>query len=243
MKKSRKRYHYQFKKCQKAEERIRKSKLLDACINGGTNLFSEIKSIRASKHVVATSMDGKNDDVRGVFKDKYEKLYNSTDDGAELSKVQAEIGARVNVTSLDDVLKVTPNIVKEDQLYEKLSLILQGFLVHGHVTLVLLLATLVPIKDKLGSINSSKNYRIIAISSLLLKLIDWVFLILFGSKFNLNDFQFAYQTGCSTTMCTWAVLETVEYFMKNFSDSSIDWLMSYLGGRTQMVQVESRTSS
>ena len=112
MKKSRNGYHYQFKKCQKAEERIRKSKLLDACINGGTNLFSKIKSIRAVKHVVATSMDGKNDDVRGVFKDKYEKLYNSTDDGAELLKVQAEIGARVNVTSLDDVLKVTPNLVK-----------------------------------------------------------------------------------------------------------------------------------
>ena len=29
----------------------------------------------------------------------------------------------------------------------------------------------------------------------------------------------------------------------NFGDSSIDWLMSYLGGRTQLVQVESRTSS
>ena len=29
----------------------------------------------------------------------------------------------------------------------------------------------------------------------------------------------------------------------NFCDSSIDWLMSYLGGRIQLVQVESRTSS
>ena len=29
----------------------------------------------------------------------------------------------------------------------------------------------------------------------------------------------------------------------NFKDSSIDWLMSYLGDRTQMVQVESRRSS
>ena len=28
----------------------------------------------------------------------------------------------------------------------------------------------------------------------------------------------------------------------NFSTSSINWLMSYLGGRTQLVQVESRTT-
>ena len=244
MKRSRNRYHYEFKKCQKAEDRIRKNKLLDACLNGGADLFSEIKSMRKSKPVVASSMDDVHDNVKEVFKNKYEKLYNSTDDGADLLRVQAEIANRVDETSLKDVLKVTPAIVKEaahklksgksdpvfsfssdcfknarDPLYEKLSLILKGFLVHGHVTIVLLLATLVPIiKDKLGSINTSKNYRSIAISSILLKLIDWVFLILFGATFNLNDFQYAYQAGSSTTMCTWAVLETVDYFLKNKSE-------------------------
>ena len=104
-------------------------------------------------------------------------------------------------------------------MFEKLSLIIQSFLIHGHLTLLLLLATLVPIiKDKLGSINVSKNYRSIAISSILLKLIDWIFIILFGSNFGLNDFQYAYQAGCSTTMCTWAVLETVDYFINYGSD-------------------------
>ena len=155
-----------------------------------------------------------------------------------------EIEARVDETSLNDVLKVTPEIVKEashklktgksdpvfsfssdclknatQSVYENLSIILQSFLIHGHVTLILLLATLVPIiKDKLGSITSSKNYRSIAISSIILKLIDWIFLMLFGVHFCLNDLQFAYQAGCSTTMCTWAVLETVDWFMKNGSE-------------------------
>ena len=96
---------------------------------------------------------------------------------------------------------------------------IQSFLVHGHITNILLLATLVPIiKDKLSSANVSKNYRSIAISSIVLKLIDWIFLILFGVKFNLNDFQFAYQAGCSTTMCTWAVLETVDWYLNNGSE-------------------------
>ena len=106
-----------------------------------------------------------------------------------------------------------------DLLFEHVSLIIQSCLVHCHVTQILLLATLVPlIKDKLGPTNISKNYRSIAISSILLKLIDWVFIILFGTNFALNDFQFAYQAGCSTTMCTWAVLETVDYFLKNDSE-------------------------
>ena len=75
-----------------------------------------------------------------------------------------------------------------------LSFVLQSFLIHWHATNILLLATLVPIiKDKLGSINVSKNYRSIAISSILLKLIDWVFILLYGKHFGLNDFQFALQ--------------------------------------------------
>ena len=102
-----------------------------------------------------------------------------------------------------------------DTLYEKLSLVIKSVLVHGHVAQILLLATLFPIiKDKLVSINVSKNYRSIAISSILLKLIDWIFIILFGCNFGLNNFQYAYQAGCSTTMCTWAVLETVDYFLQ-----------------------------
>ena len=105
-------------------------------------------------------------------------------------------------------------------IYNKLlSFIIRSFLVHGYVPHVLLLARLVPIiKDKLGSQTSSKNYRSIAISSILLKIIDWVFLLLFGVNFGLNDFQFAYQAGCSTTMCTWAVVETVELFLNNGSE-------------------------
>ena len=243
MRMTRNRYHYEFKKCKKSEEKIRRNKLLNACINEGADIFNEIKAMRKSNTLVASSMDG-SDDVGEVFKDKYKKLYNSANDGDKLNEVAGEVTAGLGQCDLDDVDKVTPEIVKEaarrlkpgksdsvysftsdclrnakDSLYEKLAVVLKGFLIHGHVTLVLLLATLVPIiKDKLGSISASKNYRSIALSSMILKLLDWIFLLLFGSKFNLNDFQYAYQAGFSTTMCTWAAVETVEYFLKYNSE-------------------------
>ena len=147
-------------------------------------LFNEIKSIRKSTPVVASSMDGIKENVEEHFREKYETLFNSADDGLELLKVQAETEAKVDELSLEDVAKVTPDIIKEaayklksgksdpvfsfssdcfknatKSVYENLSLILQGFLIHGHITNILLLATLVPIiKDKLGSINVSKNW-------------------------------------------------------------------------------------
>ena len=146
--------------------------------------------------------------------------------------------------SLLDVEKVTPEVVKEaashlkdsksdpsfsfnsdclkhgtDQLFQKLSICLKSFLVHGHITYFLLLATLLPIiKNKLGSINASSNYRSIAISSLILKLLDWVIIILYGDVLGVDQLQFAYQPGCSTMMCTWTVIETIDYFLRHDGD-------------------------
>ena len=241
MKKTRNIFHFQYRKCKKSEELITKNKLLDACINGSGDIFSEIKKLRKSKPVAATSMDGVKEDIPGHFKDIFSELYNSADDKEDLLKVLSDVEARVDQTSLLDVELVTPDIVKQaaknlndsksdpqlnfssdcikngtNELFEKLAVAIRCFLIHGHVTYFLLLATLVPlIKDKLGDLNSSKNYRTIAISSLILKLTDWIILILFGAKLGIDDLQFAYQPGVSANMCTWTVIETVSYFLRN----------------------------
>ena len=62
-------------------------------------------------------------------------------------------------------------------LSEQLSLLFRQFLIHGHASPILMVSTLLPmIKDKLGEICSSSNYRSIALTSLLLKIFDWILL-------------------------------------------------------------------
>ena len=244
MKRTRNIYHYQARKCKKAEDFIKRNKLLNACVNGSGDIFSEIKKLRSCRNVTATSMDGVKEDIPGHFKSIYSKLYNSADDKEELTDLMKTIDEKVNFTHLNDVNKVTTEVVKEavnhlkdnksdpiysfssdslkngpDILFDKLSVAIRCFLVHGHVTVFLLLATLLPIiKDKLARSDTSKNYRSIALSSLILKIIDWIILLLFGTTLGLDDLQFAYQPGASTTMCTWAVMETISYFMRNGSE-------------------------
>ena len=227
MKRTRNIYHYQVKKCIKAENRVKKNKLLNACFNeGGGDIFKEIKNLRKTKEVVASSIDNVNENISDHFKTLYSNLYNSIDDAENMTKVSIDVEDNIGDYSINDVSKVTPKVVREaimklksgksdpvfsfssdcikvesDRLADLLSIIIQSFLVHAHVTKFLLLATLVPIiKDKLGPINSSKNYRSIAISSLVLKLLDWVILLLFGNSLGLNDLQFAYQPGISGNM-------------------------------------------
>ena len=78
--------------------------------------------------------------------------------------------------------KFTPDI-----FYEKLSSLFRSCLVHGHISHELLVCALCPIvKDSNGDVSSSKNYRGIAISSLILKVFDSCVLLLFGSLLS-ND--------------------------------------------------------
>ena len=90
------------------------------------------------------------------------------------------------------------------------------FLIHGHVSKVLFIAVIVPLlKDKMGDTGCSDNYRSIALSSILLKIFEWIVILLFGKSLGMDDLQFSYQKDCSTTMCTWLLVESVSHFLRN----------------------------
>ena len=72
--------------------------------------------------------------------------------------------------------------------------------------------------DKGQTRQSFRQYRSIAISSVILKLLDWVIILLYKDSLHLDTLQFSYQPNCSTTMCTWMVIETIDYFLRNNSE-------------------------
>ena len=244
MKKTRNQYHREFKKCQKSENSIKKSKLLDACLNGNGDLFKEVKAMRRTKTTCADTIDGVSEDVPGHFRSIYEDLYNCVEDSDEVRKISEDVEAVISEKCLEDVKKVTKEEVKKaatalkpakgdpsysfssdcmkvdsSLLAEHIAMMIRSFLIHGHIPQFLLLSTLVPIiKDKLKSVNLSKNYRSVCITSLILKQMDWITLNLFGSSIGFHNLQFAYQPGISANMCTWAVTETIDYFLRNDSD-------------------------
>ena len=241
MKKYRNLYHYQVKKVIKAQDLMKRTKLLSCLSHDGTeDIFKEVKRIRQAPSSVASVIDGHSSEIENHFARIYKRLYSSVYDQNEVDKIFEKINENICQEDLVDVKKVTPSIVKEaschlnsgktdpvfdfssdciknspDILYEHLSTMLQLLLTHSHVSMFLLLAVLVPIvKDKLGNISASKNYRSIAISSIILKIFDWIVILLFGETFGLDDLQFSYQAGCSAYMCTWIAVESIGYFIR-----------------------------
>ena len=116
--------------------------------------------------------------------------------------------------NISDFLREAPDI-----LFHHLSETFKAFLVHGHVGEDLLLAALVPlVKDRLGDICSSSNYRSIAISSIILKLLDCIILKAYGYLVQLYDLQFRFQEKDSTSLCSWFLYEMIEHYIQNGSN-------------------------
>ena len=66
-------------------------------------------------------------------------------------------------------------------------------LTHNYVPCSMLTSTIIPIsKNRKKSLSSSDNYRAIALSSILGKLLDWVILLSCDKALSSNDSQFGF---------------------------------------------------
>ena len=91
-------FHYQVKKCRKAEDQIRKQKLLSAVLdpNSDVDLFKEIKSMRKAKSTSANKIADQNEDIEEHFAGIYKTLYNSVDDYDDLIDVAKILDSKIS---------------------------------------------------------------------------------------------------------------------------------------------------
>ena len=100
-----------------------------------------------------------------------------------------------------------------------LTFVLNSLIAHNIIPHEMLSGTIVPIpKNKRKSLNDSLNYRSIALSSIVGKLMDNGILIKHQDSLKLSDYQFGFKHAHSTTQCTFVVKEPVEYYGRNHND-------------------------
>ena len=244
MKRTRNCFHYQVRRCRRVENFLVNQKIIENCIQDDKDLFKEIKKHRGAGNQEELVIDGAiGEQIPEKFATVYGKLFNRENDGAAISAILEDINANITDESMREINKVNMCSIKEaleklkpnktdptwdfssdclkngpELLLKHLELMIKAFLVHGHVSEILLLATMVPIvKDKLGDLCSSTNYRSIAISSVILKLLDWIIINIFGHILELDDFQFGFQANSSTSLCSWVVYETIDSYIREGS--------------------------
>ena len=153
-------------------------------------------------------LEGKvtHDEILEKFKECYEDLYNSAGTEEAMVNIKERLEQLISVTSGNEVERITGKIVKEacsrmkpgkidvtesyssdaflhapDYLFELLADVFKSYLIHGTVTLQILSCAFLPLfKGGLKKPESFDSYRAIAGASQLLKLFEYVVLILWG---------------------------------------------------------------
>ena len=101
-------------------------------------------------------------------------------------------------------------------LYEILAKFLSAMLHHGYASPDFRQSVIIPIvKNKQKSVNKSTNYRGIALSSIIAKLMDVIIIKNERSVIQSTDFQFGFKEKSSTTQCTFVMNEVIQYYLNN----------------------------
>ena len=102
-----------------------------------------------------------------------------------------------------------------DSLFDHLAAVFRSYLVHGTVTVQILCCAFLPLfKGGIKNPGIFDSYRAIAGASQLLKLFEYVILLVWGDQLGSDSLQFGFKRGVSTTQCTWMVNEVTSYFMR-----------------------------
>ena len=102
---------------------------------------------------------------------------------------------------------------------EKLSIIINLMIRHGIANELINKSVIKPIpKSMQKSLSVSSNYRAISKNSIISKIIDNIILLQIKDKLITSSYQFAYKEGYSTSLCSFLVAETIQYYKANGSD-------------------------
>ena len=234
-------YHYAVRKVKNYKREIQNNNYINAATNGKINdLLKDLKHQRKPAANLASTVDSRSDpqDISDHFGSIYKKIYNHHDDQNEVSDISDKIQQNLSDREIEWFHDITPQLIRK--LINKLKLqkndesftfksdafkvtsfllskplchLIKGYLIHGHFTERFLFSSLVPIvKDNRKSKSDTSNYRLIAVSSILLKLIDLLILELFSDQLKVSNLQFGYQANSSTMLCSWTVRECINYY-------------------------------
>ena len=241
MKRTRSKYHYAIHSVKKQESILRKEKFVQQCFSGKVNdILKRIKMSRKNKSGCAKNIDGVSgsNNISTHFKNIYEGIYNQHHSSDKVNDILTDLNSKLTDRDTADLDRISATLIsnvisnmhngKSDSeqswssdalksgsniLATHLCSLMKTYLVHGYISDIFLTCSLIPIvKNQNESKMFSENYRLIAISSLVLKLFDYVILSLFSDTFHSANLQFGFQKNLSTTMCSWMLLETVNYY-------------------------------
>ena len=207
------------------------------------DLWREIKKTKHTAGKRAPHIDGTtcSPDIARLFANKYKELYNSVP--SDIYDIIQHVNQNIQHDSDSDFVisyDITEKAINKLKLNKSdgdkglwsnlvinapscwktlLSKLLGSMILYGHTADDILLSTISSLPKSLRSdICSSKNYRGIALTSSVNKILEWVILLKHGESLKTSNLQFTYKKEHSTSMCTLTLKEVAKYYTARRGD-------------------------
>ena len=228
-----------FRYCKQHEEQLRLDSCAKSLDLGDAKKFwhnvYKISNDKVTKYANCINGAYGDSEIVNMWKSHFEKLYNSVDVGKWkekfYSQLEGDIGHRdcfkITVQDVYDVIQkqkkgksagpdgvpMEAYMYGSSKLFIHMSLLFSQFIKHCHLPPSFMKSVIVPlVKSKSGDLTDMNNYRAIALSNTVSKILETLFLREVNSASSCDSWQFGFKTGHSTAMCTRAMKDVVEYY-------------------------------
>ena len=202
------------------------------------NNVYKISNRKASSHVDSVGGATGSQDVANMWGEHFAKLYNSSP-GTNRDVFQDKLQTlNIESSPVFTVMDVMEAVAKQKhgkspgpdgihmeafihgghRLNLYLSILFNLFLMYGYVPDAFCRATIIPlVKCKSGDLSDVNNYRAIALSNSVTKILESLLYSLIESYDAADEYQFGFKKNHSTALCTHVFKETVNYYRQNGS--------------------------
>ena len=208
-----------------------------------SKLYEDANKMKKGKCNLPNCMDGAigSANIVNIFKDKYKNILNAVGFNVDdVIKLKSDINELIkNDTSntnlnlkhiIDGVNKLKVDKKEESGMYTNhlkygpnrlfvhLTFLYNAMIKHGTSTKELVEGIMIPlIKDRRSSHQKSENYRALTLGTTLSKLFETIIMLNNSHIFQSSEQQFGFKADSSTTMCSFVLNETIEYYNSNNS--------------------------
>ena len=239
MKRTRALFKLALRSCRQKEDQIRCDNLAKEYLTNSQNFWRLVKLTKNGNMTGTVSNIGianGDDEIRELWKNHFQQLYSLHDNSTLLQEVNSYQNNNNYIVTVDDVImackqlkrgkSVGPDSIPAEALMfggvllsVHLTLLYNMCIAHRYVPSDLTDTTIIPlVKNKTGDTTDVSNYRAIAISNSLAKLLEIVLLTVFTNQKHYDDnYQFGFKTNHSTTLACSVLKKTVDYYRCNGS--------------------------
>ena len=115
MRESKHQYKYALRRVQKARNKIQNDKFVTGILEGGVNIFEEIKKHRGKVKTCSSTIDGEVGaaNIADHFSGIYKKLYNQNQLGDQILDLKSRLDEKINNGDMGEVNRVTESVIRQ----------------------------------------------------------------------------------------------------------------------------------